>query len=126
MGTIARPPLLRISCVQLLVALALTALLLPVGWVQAYSLLAGCLVQISGSAYFARMAWRFQGARQAHNMVSTMYRGATGKVVLSAAAFAMIFVLVRPLDTVLMFAGYLIMVFCHAIVTASVLNRPKS
>ncbi len=126
MSTIAKPPLLRISRWQLLAALVLTGVVLPMGRVQAYSFLIGCLIQIGGSAYFARLAWRYQGARQAHNMLATMYRGATGKIVLSAAAFAVVFALVKPLDALLMFAGYLIMVPCHALLAARVLQRTSS
>ena len=122
MGTIAKPPLYRVALAQLLVAVAVSGALLINDTVQGYSFLTGCLVQISGSLYFAWQAFRYRGARQVRSMVQAMYRGETGKIILSGAFFAAVFVIVKPLNVVLVFAGYLGMVVLHLILSAKQLK----
>src|SRR5690606_187941 len=109
MGTIAKPPIYRVTIAQLLIAVIASALFALVDLVKGYSFLIGCLIQIAGSAYFARLAYRHQGARQVRTMVQAMYLGESGKILLSAAIFAAVFILVKPLSAVLVFVGYIVM-----------------
>src|SRR5690606_39878543 len=105
MGTIAKPPLWRISGLQLLALSVLSAGLLPLGPVQSYSLLAGGLIHIAGTAYFASLAFRHQGARQLGRTVRSMYRGATGKIMLSALFFIAVFLFFKPLGVLVSCCG---------------------
>ncbi|HLS97178.1 MAG: ATP synthase subunit I [Porticoccaceae bacterium] len=123
MGTIAKPPLWRISGLQLLALSVLSAGLLPLGPVQSYSLLAGGLIHIAGTAYFASLAFRHQGARQLGRTVRSMYRGETGKIMLSALFFIAVFLFVKPLGVFAFFCGYGAMVVVHAWIAARLLQR---
>lgn len=114
-STIPRPPLLRITLIQLLIAVLSSLVVLSKGSVASYSLIAGCLIHIIGTAYFAMQAYRHQGASRSRAMVQKMYQGETGKILLSAALFAAVFVTVKPLNIVFVFAGYILMVVVHTV-----------
>ena len=126
MSTIARPPLLRIVVIQsMIVVLVAGSLGLSHGAVSGYSFFIGCLIQIAGSAYFARQVWRYSGARQTRSMVQAMYAGESGKILLTASMFAAVFILVEPLNGVLVFAGYIVMLAVHLPLAADALKRRR-
>lgn len=125
MGTIARPPLWRMTGIELLVLVLLALALLPLDRVQAYSLLTGGLIQIAGTVYFARLAFRHRGGSQLARSIQSMYRGETGKIMLSALFFMATFIFVKPLGAVAFFAGYGVMVLVHIAVAATFLQRHK-
>lgn len=125
MGTIAKPPLLRIIAMELLALTLLSIAVLPAGLIQAYSLFAGGLIHTIGITYFARLTFRHRGARQLGNSLQSMYRGETGKIVLSAVLFVATFLLVKPLGVVAFFCGYGVMVIVHLCVTARILKQHK-
>jgi len=123
MSTIAKPPLYRITAIQLIVTLLSCGLISIKDAVAGYSFLIGCLIQIAGSAYFARLAYRYQGARQVKTMVQAMYLGQSGKILLAAALFASVFIFVRPLDALLVFIGYISMLIIHSVIAARLIKR---
>jgi ATP synthase protein I len=106
---IARPPVYRITLVQLALLV-----LLGLGWlaydeVVAYSLVSGGLIAIVPQAYFAALAFRWQGAKSASAIARSSYAGEAGKFLLSIAGFALVFAVVRPLNSPAVFVGYLAM-----------------
>jgi len=106
---IAKPPVFRITQAQ--VAVLLLACLL-LGWwrpVLGYSALCGGLVAVVPQAYFAALAFRYNGARSAPDIARSGYTGEVVKFLLSAVGFAAIFILVRPISGAAVFAGYLMM-----------------
>ncbi len=56
--------------------------------------------------YFAFRAFRFKGARAAQKIVRSMYAGEFGKIMLTMALFTVVFIQVRPLDALALFAGF--------------------
>ena len=106
---IARPPVHRITLVQLAVLLASCLLLLAFDKVRAYSVLSGGLIAIVPQAYFATLAFRWRGARSAAAIARSSYLGEMGKYLLSMAGFALVFAVLRPLDGPAVFVGYLAM-----------------
>ena len=106
---IARPPVHRITIVQVMVLVPLRIALLACGRVYAYSVAAGGLVAIVPQAYFAALAFRWRGARSARAIARSSYAGVTGKFLLSVAGFAVVFATLRPIDGPAVFAGYLSM-----------------
>ncbi len=106
---IARPPVHRITLAQTAVLVLLCLLLLAFDEVRAYSALCGGLIAILPQAWFARLAFRHRGARQARNIAHITYAGEVGKFVLSVAGFMLVFATVRPIDGLAVFAGYLAM-----------------
>jgi ATP synthase protein I len=108
-AVIARPPVHRITLAQLALLFILCLVLLAFDPVVAYSTLCGGLVAILPQAYFAVLAFRWRGARSARAIARSGYVGELGKFVLSAAGFALIFALVRPISGPAVIAGYLVM-----------------
>ena len=106
---IERPPVHRITLAQIAVLVPLCLLLLALDEVRAYSALCGGLVAILPQAWFARVAFRWRGARTARSMARSAYAGEVGKFVLSMAGFAVVFAALRPVDGLSVFAGYLAM-----------------
>lgn len=106
---IARPPVHRITLVQLALLGLLCLCLLAFDKVYAYSAFSGGLIAIVPQAYFAVLAFRWRGAQSALAIAGSSYAGVMGKFLLSIAAFALVFAVVRPIDGPAVFMGYLAM-----------------
>lgn len=122
MTTIVAPPIHRIAITQLVSLLLLASAALMVGRVTAYSVLMGGMVHIVPQAWFTRMAYRYSGARQAPNILSAMYKGEAGKLLLTATLFALMFVFVQPLQVPSVFFGYVVMIVVYGYSAAKVLH----
>lgn len=125
LSTIAKPPLWRITLIQLSILLVLATTAIPLGKVVVYSVLLGGLVQVAANAYFARLAFRYQGARRIGMALQAMYRGETGKIMMSAVLFAVAFALVTPLNMLAMVATYVALTVTHLLVAAAVLKHHR-
>ena len=113
---IARPPVHRITLVQLvLLPLLCAGLWLLRGQVSAVSVLCGGLVAILPQAYFAARAFRWRGASAARQIARASYAGEIGKFILSVAGFALVFAAVRPIEGAAVFIGYLAMLLIQII-----------
>ena len=121
LNTISKPPLRRVFLWQLAATLLISGIFFPLDRVYSYSFFLGCLIQVSGNLYFARLAYRYRGARQARTMVQSMYRGETGKILLAAAMFALVFALVRPLNAGLVLVGYAVMTLLYLLLANRVI-----
>ena len=123
MTTISLPAVKKVALYQLAVLLPATAALL--GWdaVVAYSALLGGLIQIIPQAWFARQAFRYAGARRVHAIVSAMYWGETGKVVLSAVLFTTTFLMISTLNVGALFSSFVIMILVQWFSIFTVLKR---
>ena len=106
---ILRPPVHRISLVQLAILVLLCLILLPSDEVRAWSVASGGLIAILPQAYFAALAFRWRGAKSARAIARSSYLGQVGKFLLSFAGFAAVFVALRPIDAPAVFAAYLLM-----------------
>lgn len=73
-----------------------------------YSVLLGGLIALLANVYFAYKAFRYFGARSTRAIIQSFWSGEMGKQILAAALFALVFVGVRPLEPLALFAGYLL------------------
>lgn len=122
---IARPPIYRITLVQLVVLALFCLVLAAVGKVEfAYSFFCGGAVAILPQAYFATRAFRWRGARSAQAIARAGYSAEVGKFVLSVAGFALVFALVRPIHGPAVFAGYLLMLVIQITGSWLLIRRP--
>ena len=126
MTTIPKPPISRVSIYQLAVLLPVSGLLLYTDTVLAYSVLVGGLVQIAPHAWFARQAYKYSGAQQASLVVRAMYRGETGKVVLTATLMAVLFSLSKQWNYPALFLAFIAMIPLQVIFTKRALRNPVS
>jgi len=123
MTTISLPAVKKVALYQ--IALLLPAAVALLGWnaVVAYSALLGGLIQIIPQAWFARQAFRYAGARRVQSIVSAMYWGETGKVVLSAVLFTATFLLVSPLNVGALFSSFVVMILVQWFLVFTILKR---
>lgn len=94
--------------IQFGVLAVLSASLLFVDMTMAYSALLGGLISIGPNFYFACSAFRYSGARAAQHIARSIYRGEVLKFLLSAALFACVFVLIKPLAAGTLFAAFIL------------------
>lgn len=78
------------------------------GTVAAYSLLFGGLISAVPNAYFAQKVFRNRGARATERIVKAFYAGEAIKLALMSAGFALVFVYVKPLNTMALFGGFVL------------------
>lgn len=123
MITIPKPPLSRVLLYQLVVLLPVYGVLLLLDNRLANSVLVGALIQIVPQAWFARQAFKYSGARQASSVVRAMYRGETGKVVLTAVLLAIAFMLYKQWNFFALFAAFIAMIPLQWIFTKRVLQQ---
>lgn len=123
MTTIALPAVKKVALYQIALLLPASAALLGWDTVVAYSVLLGGLIQLIPQAWFARQAFRYAGARRVQSIVSAMYWGETGKVVLSAVLFTATFLLVSPLNVGALFGSFVAMILVQWFSLFRVLKR---
>ena len=122
---IAQPPVHHITLAQLALLSSICAPLFAFDKVFAWSLGAGALIAIIPQAYFAHLAFRWQGAQSARAIARSSYAGENGKFLLSAAGFALVFATVRPLEGIAVFTGYLAMLGIQIIGSWWLLTRHR-
>lgn len=59
-------------------------------------------------------------------MVQAMYRGETGKILLTASLFAGVFIVVKPLSVIGFFIGYGAMLLLHVLLAANMLKSTNT
>lgn len=123
MITIPKPPLSRVLLYQLVVLLPVYGVLLLLDNRLANSVLVGALIQVVPQAWFARQAFKYSGARQAPSVVRAMYRGETGKVVLTAVLLAITFMLYKQWNFFALFAAFIAIIPLQWIFTKRVLQQ---
>ena len=106
---IAKPPFIRIFIILCVVLACTSAGLMFVDKVIAYSALLGGLILVAPNLYFASSGFRDSGARPANEVAKSLYRAEAGKFVLTAVAFACVFILVKPLSAGALFAMFIFM-----------------
>jgi ATP synthase protein I len=104
-----RLPIFHVIRVQALMVVVVTLVCgVLFGRVAGYSGLLGSLIALLANVFFASKAFRYFGARSSKAIVQSLWSGAMGKQILTAALFALVFVGVKPLQPVALFAGYLL------------------
>jgi len=78
------------------------------GGVAAYSAFLGSLVCVLPNAFLGARIVLAGGGGDARTLLRASYAGAAGKLLLTAAFFALVFVLVRPLAPGWFFGGFLL------------------
>ncbi len=113
----------RITWCQLGILFAIAVPLLVIGQTPVLSFVTGALIQIGPAWWFTRQAFRYTGASQTLKIVRSMYLGEIGKIIMTAILFALVFVLLKPLDISTLFSGYIMMLLIHVYATAMLLRQ---
>ena len=124
MTTIPKPPLNRVALHQLAILLPVYGALLLLDNRLANSVLVGALIQVVPQAWFARQAFKHTGAKQASLVVGAIYRGETGKLVLTAALLVAAFTLFKDWNYVALFTAFIAMIPLQLVFTKRALQKP--
>jgi len=106
--TISRPPVYRITLIQIALTLLCSLLFLMRSQDAAISALAGGLICAIPNAYFIYKAFLYTGARQVEHVLQSFYQGGTWKMVLTGIGFAAAFKLIQPLDFLALFVTFVV------------------
>ncbi len=87
--------------------------------------LAGGFIVWLPNCYFAYRAFRYRGARAARLIVRSFYAGVTGKIFLTASLFVMVFVYLKPLNALAVFAGFIAVQMFNWVVPLVVLRQKQ-
>ena len=110
-----RLPVFRVLLLQALVGLvAVLACGVLFGFVAGYSGMLGGLIAWLANLYFAHKAFRYFGARSIRAVIQSFWSGEMGKLILTAALFALVFVGVHPVAPLALFGVYLLVLACGA------------
>lgn len=114
------PPIYKVIVTQLVATImaALSAFVL-MGAVTGYSVFLGGLVSALPNAYFAIKAFRYSGARQMPQVVKSFYMGESGKLIITAIMFALVFAGVKPLNEIAVIMSYILILISGLIATAT-------
>ncbi len=96
---------------QVLGTLGLALVLLIAGVVEAYSALLGGLICVIPNAYLAGRLLMKSGAGDSRVFLRAAFTGEALKLVLTGVLFALVFIYIKPLNVLALFAGF-IMTIC--------------
>ena len=108
-NAIRRPPLTKWFAFQAGVILLMGLVFWIKSPVAAYSALLGGIIFFLPNVYFALKAFRYSGARAAKQIMGSFYKGETGKLILCAILFTVVFKSIKPLDVAALFLTFAIM-----------------
>jgi len=99
--------LIRLIVVQILVSVVLAAIALLQDKVMFYSIIIGSMTFFIPNLYFIWKTFRYQGARSAGKIIRSFYAGESMKLILIATLFGLAFALVKPINVLAVFIGFI-------------------
>ena len=126
MSNLKTPPVYKVTIAQLAatVFIAVISLLIS-GIILAYSVLLGGLISAVPNSYFAFHAYRYQGARNAQNVVKGFIRGELGKIVMTVVLFALSFTLITSLNELVLILGFTLTHFVGVVMSGFISYSPS-
>ena len=124
MTTIPKPPITKVAIYQLAALLPTSVSASFVGYRAGLFSVSRRVGTDSPHAWFARQAYKYSGAKQAPLVVRAMYRGETGKVVLTATLMAVLFALHKQWNYLALFTAFIAMIPLQLIFTRRALHNP--
>jgi len=114
------PPIYKAIVTQFVVTIiaTLSAFALMDG-VTGYSVFLGGMVSTLSNAYFALKAFRYRGARQMPQVLKSFYAGESGKLIITAVMFALVFAGIKPLNELAVIISYILILITGLIATAT-------
>ena len=122
MATIPKPPIYKATLLQLIILCFVTAGMFCFDRAVAGSVFLGGLTQLVPQAWFSYAAFKHIGASQTDLIVRSMYRGETGKVVLTASAFITTFVLFKEINIIGFMAAFVGMIPLQLFLVAKIVK----
>ena len=110
---------------QMLVTLGLALVLRSIGTVEAYSALLGGLICVIPNAYLAGRLLMKSGAGDSRVFLQAAFTGEALKLVLTGVLFALVFIYIKPLNVLALFAGF-ILAICIQWIGLILLGRDRT
>lgn len=108
-SSIEAPPVNRVIALQIVVlAVLVVVVFLTLGMTNARSFLLGGLLTAVPNAWFMRRYFRHRGASASGRILRDFYTGKAAVMVFMGAGFALIFLLVDPLNVPALFSGFIL------------------
>lgn len=127
MSNLKAPPVYKVIIAQLAVTVFIAVIsLLISGAILAYSALLGGLISALPNSYFALHAFRYQGARNAQNVVKGFIRGELGKIIITVMLFALSFILITNLNELALILGFTLTHFTGVVMSGFISYSPSS
>lgn len=123
MNTIPKPAVMKVVLFQGLLLISVSGFLLLFDTEIAVSIVLGGLIQLIPQAWFTRQAFKYAGANQATAIVRSMYRGETGKLILTACGFVTVFITVDDLNVIALMSAFITMLSVQILLLAKVFNQ---
>lgn len=121
-----RLPAFQVIRLQVVVTVLTVLLFLSIrGLVAGGSALVGALIALMPNLYFTAKTFRYFGARSVPASVLSLWAGEAGKFVLTAVLFALVFITLKRVDVVALFASYIVAVACSAVAVVLVKGISK-
>lgn len=115
------PPVYKVIVIQFLVSLiAALGAFTFLNTVAAYSALLGGLICTVPNGYFARKVFQYRGAKYTPQVVKAFYAGQSGKMVITAVMFALVFAGVKPLNELAVIVSFIVTMIAGLFATAYV------
>ena len=115
-----KSPILISLSYQLVFLVPVSLILLMTDKVIAYSFVFGGLVYMLPNLYFVHYAFRYTDAKASAWIARSFSWGESGKLVLAALGFLMVFRLVDPLNTAALMTGFCCMIVLQWFVAARI------
>lgn len=126
MSNLKTPPVYKVIIAQLAVTVFIAVIsLLISGTVLAYSALLGGLISALPNSYFTFHAFRYQGARNAQNVVKGFIRGELGKIIITVVLFALCFTLITSLNELALILGFTLIHFVGVAMSGFISYSPS-
>lgn len=107
--SIEAPPVNRVIALQSIVlAVLVAAVFLALGVTNALSFLLGGVLTALPNAWFIRRYFRHRGARASDRILRDFYTGKAAVMVFMGAGFALVFLMVDPLNVPALFSGFIL------------------
>ena len=99
--------LLWLLAIHLIFILSVTVVIYEFDVVAGYSAFLGGLIFLIPNVYFAVCVFRYNGKLAGRVVLHNFYKGETSKFLLSCVGFAIVFVLVKSVNVMVLFATYI-------------------
>ncbi len=112
------PPIYKVIVTQFVVTvIAALSTFALMDTVAAYSVFLGGMISTGPNAYFALKVFRYRGARQMPMILKSFYAGETGKLIITAVLFALVFGGIRPLNELAVIVSFIVTLIAGLIAT---------
>ncbi len=101
---------------QLAVTLVVSGVLAAFGWLAAYSALTGGMIATVANAWFALKVFRIDHLDQPAALLTAFYVGEIYRFLLTASLFIMAFLLIKPLNIIVLLSIFFIVHITPAVV----------